>query len=389
MKAPSVAVSSRVVTLAFEDLLRGDDLSAQIAEAFGVDGLGILTVSGVPGLTPLRERLLPLARAFARLPADVQRQYEHPPSFYSVGWSHGKEKLGGGRPDFAKGSYYNNPLHNRPFDDAALIAQFPSFAAPNIWPSEHIPQMEQSFMSLGQLMVSTGLLVAAQCDRFVEARCSTYERAKLHRVLSGSRVCKGRLLHYFALGAEQQAQPQAERSEPSARAPAASDDEADWSSWCGWHNDHGSLTALVAPMYLDESSGQAVAVPDSAAGLYVRSRRGELVRASIPDDHIAFQIGETAQVHTGGLLQATPHAVRGSCVPGVSRETFAVFMEPEWDYPMDVPSGVDPLSTQTAEAKAQLPRGVPPLHERWGTPECPFSACNFGQFTEATFKSFY
>jgi len=43
---------------------------------------------------------------------------------------------------------------------------------------------------------------------------------------------------------------------------------------------------------------------------------------------------ETSQIHTGGILQATPHAVRG-CDPalegckGVSREAFAVFMEPE------------------------------------------------------------
>lgn len=43
---------------------------------------------------------------------------------------------------------------------------------------------------------------------------------------------------------------------------------------------------------------------------------------------------ETSQIHTGGILQATPHAVRG-CDPniegcsGLSRETCAVFMEPE------------------------------------------------------------
>lgn len=386
-------LEARLVTLTYDALLRGDDLSAQIAEAFGVDGLGILTVSGVPGLAPLRERLLPLARTFARLPTDVKERYEHAPSFFSVGWSHGREKLGGGEPDFAKGSYYNNPLHNRPFDDEALIRQYPSFAAPNVWPSEHVPEMEAAFMQLGQLMVRMGLLVATQCDRFVAARCATYEPAKLHGVLSQSRACKGRLLHYFA-----RARTEAEGAQQGAPAhgdgaPGAgvanTGDAPDCSSWCGWHNDHGSLTALVAPMYLDETSGARVPSADPAAGLYVRGRRGQLVRARIPEDHLAFQIGETAQVHTGGLLQATPHAVRGSSVPGASRETFAVFMEPEWGYPMDVPDGMDPLQTQTADATAQLPKGVPALRERWGTPECPFSACDFGQFTQATFKSFY
>jgi hypothetical protein len=35
-------------------------------------------------------------------------------------------------------------------------------------------------------------------------------------------------------------------------------------------------------------------------------------------------------------LQATPHAVRGSSQPGVSRQTFAVFMEPNWNEPVHV-----------------------------------------------------
>lgn len=41
-----------------------------------------------------------------------------------------------------------------------------------------------------------------------------------------------------------------------------------------------------------------------------------------------------------GCAQATPHAVRGSSVKGVSRETFAVFMEPMWMEPMNFPEGV-------------------------------------------------
>ena len=32
---------------------------------------------------------------------------------YNVGWSHGKEKLGD-KPDFAKGSFYANPLFDEP-----------------------------------------------------------------------------------------------------------------------------------------------------------------------------------------------------------------------------------------------------------------------------------
>ena len=34
-------------------------------QAYGPDGLGLLTVAGVPGFVELRQRLLPLAQAFA------------------------------------------------------------------------------------------------------------------------------------------------------------------------------------------------------------------------------------------------------------------------------------------------------------------------------------
>lgn len=40
-------------------------------------------------------------------------------------------------------------------------------------------------------------------------------------------------------------------------------------------------------------------------GLYARNRKSELIHVGIPVNNIAFQIGETAQVHSGGLLQVS------------------------------------------------------------------------------------
>ena len=37
----------------------------------------------------------------------------------------------------------------------------------------------------------------------------------------------------------------------------------------------------------------------------------------------------TSHDKSGGILQATPHAVNGCNQGGVSRESFAVFMQPE------------------------------------------------------------
>ena len=70
---------------------------AWLQAAYGGDEdcLGILFVRNVPGFAALRYRLLPLASAFATLPAEVRAKYERPDAVYSFGWSHGKEMFNG------------------------------------------------------------------------------------------------------------------------------------------------------------------------------------------------------------------------------------------------------------------------------------------------------
>ena len=48
------------------------------------------------------------------------------------------------------------------------------------------------------------------------------------------------------------------------------------------------------------------------------------------------------QIHSGGLLKATPHFVKTAMSHGsrgVSRSTFAVFMQPDVEEAMDIPPG--------------------------------------------------
>jgi hypothetical protein len=62
--------------------------------------------------------------------------------------------------------------------------------------------------------------------------------------------------------------------------------------------------------------------PDPLSGLYIKSRSGEVVKAVFPADHLGFQIGETACVHSGGWLYATPHCVRGAIGPKAKGKSF-------------------------------------------------------------------
>eukprot|EP00965_Chrysotila_dentata_P206895 6183805-Pleurochrysis_carterae.AAC.2 len=217
-----------IVVLQYEDLLAGSDLTAEIERAFGYDGMGILTVAGVPGISDARDRLLPLAHRFAMLPEKTKAKYEHAGSFYAVGWSFGREKLQG-RPDVSKGSYYANPLQDKPFDDAATIAAHPAFAEPNIWPSEELPALRGAFMEAGQLMHRVGCLVAAQCDAFVRARCDAYPADRLQHVIKTSRCCKGRLLHYFPIDT---AGRECAASHEASDSAAAQSTDDEFSNWC-------------------------------------------------------------------------------------------------------------------------------------------------------------
>eukprot|EP00455_Lapot_gusevi_P057131 TRINITY_DN963_c0_g2_i1.p1 TRINITY_DN963_c0_g2~~TRINITY_DN963_c0_g2_i1.p1 ORF type:complete len:390 (+),score=114.52 TRINITY_DN963_c0_g2_i1:72-1172(+) len=358
-----------VVTVEYADLLNEQaDIKPLIEQAFGFDGLGLIVVKGIPNVETLRQKLLPLAHKFAHLPEEIKAKYEHPQSFYSFGWSHGKESMSKGKPDLSKGSYYANPSIDVPFEDENLIREYPSFCHPNIWPEEDLPELSGAFKEIGCLLVTVGQQLAKRCDEYVASKCPTYPELRVHNIIRESRTAKGRLLYYFAQNHDQK-----EFQPPT---------EEDIGSWCGWHNDHGSLTGLVPAMYFD-SEGNQIPCPDPHAGLYIRSRHGQLVKANFASDTLAFQIGETAQIHTGGVLLATPHCVRAAQVSGVSRATLAVFMEPMMFEPMTVPPEVDPALAQNGATLQYLPSGVPALGTRWSTD------MNFARFSDVTMGAYY
>jgi hypothetical protein len=49
--------------------------------------------------------------------------------------------------------------------DQDTAAKYRSYYSPNIWPREHLPQLEQSFKQLGRLVIDVGLLLAQHCSK--------------------------------------------------------------------------------------------------------------------------------------------------------------------------------------------------------------------------------
>ncbi|OMO80798.1 hypothetical protein CCACVL1_12745 [Corchorus capsularis] len=319
------APTLRTVTISYSELKdKNADLSMKIEEGFGPTGLGILSITDVPEFPTLRKNLLNLSSRLASLPEEVKKELEDPRSRYNIGWSHGKEQLESGKPDLLKGSFYANPLIDVPTTDAYLIERYPAKCGANIWPQAALPELEVAFKALGKLIVDVGMMVAYHCDQYVSKGVKMHEHEGLEHILLRSRCHKGRLLYYF----------------PANQSDHEEDGDS-MSSWCGWHRDHGSLTGLTCAMF--KRDGVEISCPDSAAGLYIRTRTGQIVKAIFGEDEIAYQIGETTEILSRGYLCATPHCVRapkGKESAGVDRSTSAFFMNPDWDEKLNFPEEV-------------------------------------------------
>lgn len=176
------------------------DLVAKIGQAFGPHGLGLLGVEHVPEFTVKRECLLKLSHALPYL-KDI-KECELPHALYSTGWSHGREQLAPNKADWAKGSFYANPWQDSLVDYLiqrdedgrtdywkAQAKQFPEFYADNVWPHNGMPQLRPAFMSLGQLMMNVGGMLALVCDEYCTLKGV---KTNFHQTLTESRNSKGR-----------------------------------------------------------------------------------------------------------------------------------------------------------------------------------------------------
>ncbi|KAG8890797.1 hypothetical protein FRB98_004842 [Tulasnella sp. 332] len=311
-------MSQGEVIISYADLVsRPETLAPAIEKAFGSDPecLGLLIVTDLPADYKLkRRRLLLLAERFGRLPQGTQDKYVDEGSKYCFGWSHGREIMNG-KPDTMKGSFYANPIVDDPKVPEELKRQFPEYYRSNIWPEANekgVEEFEDAFKDLGKFIFKVG-----------SSSHLSDQSISLASLLSTSQTTKARLLHYYP------------PKKPDDGAPSLSE-------WCGTHLDNSMLTGLCSAMYLKHQTSfppspsdvvEEVPSPSPDAGLYIHTRGGEVKKASIPPDALAFQTGEALELCTAGRLRATPHLVSpGSWTAGadeISRETFALFMQPD------------------------------------------------------------
>ena len=103
-------------------------------------------------------------------------------------------------------------------------------------------------------------------------------------------------------------------------------------------------------------------VQSSKGGLFAKNRFEEMKKIAIPKNMLGFQLGESTQIHSGGYLEATPHCVvRNEDIAGkkITRNTFALFMQPDFVEEMKVPKGID------VEKAFHTQYGILQIRDRW------------------------
>ena len=333
-----------MIAISYHDLVH-TNAATTVDLAFGVNGLGILLITNLPSEmgfeSTLRPRVLRLARSVAAMPQQDKDACSHPDSNYAVGYSAGQESMSKGHVDSSKSSFYSNPEYDVVTDDPLLKQRYPAIYADNLWPTS-LPHLRDAVRDAGRHQIHIGLLVAKQIDSLVGSQ--------FEALLSNVPTRKSRLLHYKPSDADQRL--------------------------CGWHLDHGALTILMAPMYLNPDGSEHT---DGESGLCIKTRAGATLPVRIPPNSVAVQLGELLQILSGGRLRATPHCVcSGIAQHGLSREQFVVFMDCLHDTPLSLPTDALPDALDTPF----LPSGVPSLRSRFD------DGMSYADFSKRTYQAY-
>jgi isopenicillin N synthase-like dioxygenase len=322
------------------DNLDQDITDKLLDSAFDKNGLGVILVKDVPTLVEKREKLLLAIKKLGTLDKDILQKLERPDIFYNIWWSRGKEKLKGTY-DFSKGSFY---IESTDIDDDS-----------NVWPTNEVPELKKTFYDVLNLVNSCAMHLVDGIDVYLKSRLVNYKNDMLKMIAKK----KSRLLYYYptdnSINGEEGGVPQID-------------------DWCGWHFDHGVLTALISAMYF--KNGKVI---DHDSGLTIRDRLGQDHQVTLPKNSIAFQIGEALQILSGGHFIATPHCVTPSADKSVTRCTMAVFMDCPYDTVLRIPEGneeKDMLYDPGIET-------ISPLKSRWK------NGISYKKLEANTFSAFY
>lgn len=267
---------------------------------------------------------------------------------------------------------------------------------------------------LGFLMMELGLRLARVCDSAVGGQ-------ELEQSLLESSAAKGRLIHYHSLYDCRLLNEAAMKNGGKKKmVPRGSYHDAKLSSnidsnlWQQWHYDYGIFSVLTVPLFMLSSFEQAnmeakdqdlesgyddECVVSTSGHTYLQiydpnKKKVFMVKAS--RESFIIQVGESADIISKGKLRATLHSVGRPAdkLESLSRQTFVVFLQPDWNKVFDItdyPINLDSLSEEEkriaeedhSHLVEEIQKIVPPLWSRLK------HGMSFAEFSKETTKQYY
>lgn len=359
--------------LSFSDLLdqkRCQLISRNVMEALGPNGPGLLCITGVLGSALLRRKLLPMARKLALLDPDKRNRILKEQHLGSDVPLKNPERLVS---SFAMHLHYQPPSSNTldsldedddDFNNLGLV-----------------------FKELGFCMMELGLSIARVCDREIGG-------GFLEGTLLDSCTAKGRLIHYHSPADQSFLREAAQRRRKQS---GKCINGSHFNLWQQWHYDYGIFTILTDPLFLSSHSCQDCNLIASHSYLRIyHPSKNKFYMVKTPQDSFIVQIGESADILSNGKLRSTLHCVcRPEQLEHISRQTFAVFLQPKWSHTFSVSEHTTmehirsgslqrrPILDTDEVSKADIHNIVPPLSSRIR------DGMTFAEFSRETTKQYY
>ncbi|OMJ69645.1 hypothetical protein SteCoe_32577 [Stentor coeruleus] len=293
----------RLTPITYTDILSGKS-SGLIEEALGLKGSGSILVKCDDEFLFLRRKVLNGINQLKALPKEEQVLLEDPDSGYRTGLNYGKIV------SKSKGRV------TKSFFNANCVSDNPTpVLNKNRWPKS-LTDFKNDFIKLSTYFVQFTISVAKILDKHLQKEFPEIKFQSFEKTLKESDQHLGHLLNYY---------PQNTKTEISR-----------------WHNDHQMFTMVTCPMYFN-AEDNALIDEDNIhlrSEFELKNRNGEILQLLVKNDEALFHVGETAQVMSGGLIQATPHAViTNGDRPNMYRNTLVVFTMPRSDFVMNSPLG--------------------------------------------------
>lgn len=288
----------------YQDLV-SKNLSIEILEGFGLYSLGLIGVRNIPEYAQNRLKLLNLSRKLINLSPEGKAEMMRKQEQDFVGWrepnNNPKDIV-----DYLKASFYANPEVDSPLNKGDW--------ADNIWPHKSVPELEHAFKTLGQQMIHVSTLMSQQIDQMISSKSKSYIPNTIHNISLTHKNHISRLIYYYPQNIQ--------------------NDE-----WVVWHKDFTTFSLLTPSIYFNHLTGEIISgseVDNPNVGLFVKNRKGDVVKVKMEPDTLILQVGEIVQILSGGLFEATPHAVlNDGSMKDIGRAVFAVFMQPKGNFVLD------------------------------------------------------